>query len=138
MNDRLLRHALVLILVSLVGGLFVPAMPIPRLGLSAHTIGIVSGALLLSIGIIWPRFNLPTRGRTVLEWSWIGSSWANWAGCMAGASLGAGRMTPVASAGAIASPAAEALVAILLGITAVLSLAAAGLSLWGLRPKTTA
>jgi hydroxylaminobenzene mutase len=135
MNERLLRHAFALFLVALIGGLFVPAMPIPRLGLSAHTIGILSAALLLGVGIIWPRLHLSPRQLSVLEWSWIGSSWANWAGCMAGALLGAGNLTTIASAGASASPAAEALVATLLGITAVLSFAAAGLSLWGLRSR---
>ena len=54
MNRRIIRHGVVLILLALVTGLFVQAMPIPRLGLPANTIGILSGALLMAIGAIWP------------------------------------------------------------------------------------
>ena len=40
MNRRIIRHGFVLILIALVTGFLLPAMKIPRLGLSAHTIGI--------------------------------------------------------------------------------------------------
>ena len=52
MNRNIIRHGFVLILLSLVGGLLLPAMSIPRLGLSAHTIGLLSGVLLLALGAI--------------------------------------------------------------------------------------
>jgi len=61
MNTGIIRHGFVLILLALISGLFIQAMPIPRLGLSAHTIGILSGVLLLAIGAVWPSFVLSVR-----------------------------------------------------------------------------
>jgi hydroxylaminobenzene mutase len=133
MNTSLFRHAFVLILLALIAALFIPAMAIPRLGASAHTIGVLSGVLLIAIGAIWQHFQLSPRQLGWLKWSWLYSSYVNWFGCVVGAVLGAGRMTPVASAGRVGTPAAEALVAALLISVAVASFIAVGLSLWGLR-----
>lgn len=135
MNRDMIRHGFILILIALVSGLFIPAMRIPRLGLSAHTIGLLGGVLLIGVGAVWQQFGLSPRQRRVLHWSWLGSSYLNWLGCLVGAVVGAGRMTPVASAGAVASPAAEAVVGVLLAGVAVTSFVAAGLSVWGLRSR---
>jgi len=135
MNVSLFRYAFVLILASLIGAFFVPAMAVPRLGLSAHTIGILSGVLLITVGVIWPHFLLTQAQGAWLKWSWIYSSYANWLGCLVGAVFGAGKLTPVASAGLVGADLAETAVAILLGSVGVASLIAVGLSLWGLRPQ---
>jgi hydroxylaminobenzene mutase len=131
----MIRHGFILMLLALISGLFIPAMAIPRLGLSAHTIGILSGALLIAIGAVWPQFGLSDRQRIVMYWSWLYSSYMNWLGCLVGAVLGAGRMTPVASAGAVGPPVAESVVAVMLVSVAVVSFIAIGLSLWGLRNR---
>lgn len=81
MNICLLRHAFVLILLSLIGGLLIPAMNIPRLGLSAHTIGVLGGVLLLAMGVIWLHFQLSPTQSTWLKWSWLYSSYINWLAC---------------------------------------------------------
>lgn len=136
MNKNIVRHGFVLILLALVLGLFVQAMPIPRLGLSAHTIGILSGALLIAIGAVWSLFVLSHRQLQVMYWSWLYSSYVNWLGCLVGAIAGAGKATPIASAGAIGPAAAEAAVGIMLVSVAVASFIALGLSIFGLRPGT--
>ena len=133
MNTHLFRQAFVLILLSLIGGLLVPLMAIPRLGLSAHTIGLLSGVLLIAIGAIWPHFRLSSTQALVHQWAWLYSSYANWLACLLGALLGAGKMTPIASAAATGSPLEEALVAALFGSVGLSSFIAVGLSLWGLR-----
>ena len=133
MNRSLFRHAFVLILLALVGAFFVPTMAIPRLGLSAHTIGLLSGVLLIALGVIWQQFELSSTQRFWLKWFWLYSSYANWLGCLLGAIFGAGRMTPIAASGAVGPDWAEAVVAVVLGSVAITSLIAAGLSLWGLR-----
>lgn len=133
MNRNIIRHGFILILIALLSGLFIPAMPIPRLGLSAHTIGILSGVLLLAIGGIWQQFSLSPRQTQIMYWSWLYSSYVNWLGCLVGAVFGAGKATPLASAGTIGSEAAEGAVALLLGSVALASFIAVGLSLWGLR-----
>lgn len=135
MNHAIIRHGFILILFALVSGLFVPLMEIPRLGLSAHTIGVLSGVLLIAVGAVWQQFSLSVRQSQVMVWSWLYSSYVNWLGCLVGAIFGAGKSTPVASAGALGSPAAENAVAFMLISVGVVSFVAVGLSLWGLRSR---
>lgn len=135
MNKDIIRHGFVLILLALITGLFVQAMAIPRLGLSAHTIGIFSGVLLIGIGAVWPLFTLTVLQKQVLYWTWLYSSYINWLGCLTGAVLGAGKITPIAAAGVVGPPFAEALVGILLISVAIVSFVAVGLSIYGLRGR---
>lgn len=138
MNRSLFRHAFVLILLALVGAFFIPSMAIPRLGLSAHTIGLSSGVLLIALGAIWPHFHLSRAQQWWLKWSWLGSSYANWFGCLLGAIFGAGQMTPIASSGAIGGDLPEVAVALLLGSVVITSLIGVALALWGLRDRQPA
>jgi hydroxylaminobenzene mutase len=133
MNKKLLRHGFILILLALVAGLFIPSMSIPRLGLSSHTIGIVGGILLIVLGVIWHEFVLSQKQRCILYFSWLYSSYMNWFACLTGAIIGAGKTTPVASAGFIGSALAENLVALMLISVGLVSFLAVGLSLYGLR-----
>lgn len=133
MNVSLFRHAFWLILLSLTGGLFVPAMAVPRLGLSAHTIGALGGVLLIAVGAIWEQFRLTRVQGTWLKWSWLYSSYVNWLGCLIGAVLGTGKATPLASAGYVGGDSAEFVVSALLLSVGIASFIAVGLSLWGLR-----
>ena len=93
------RWGFVLILLALLGAFFIPQASIPRLALSAHTVGLVSGLLLIVFGLLSSHLALSAtlfRGTRLL---WIYSGFANWLGCFYGAWAGAGTMTPVASAG---------------------------------------
>ncbi|GIW85840.1 MAG: hydrogenase [Isosphaeraceae bacterium] len=138
MNLSLFRHAFFLILLSMVGAFFFPAMAIPRLGLSAHTIGILSGVLLIAVGAIWHHFQLSSIQQSWLKWSWLYSSYANWLGCLIGGIFGAGKMTPIASSGVVGADAPETVVAFLLGSVVISSLVAVSLSLWCLRHREPA
>lgn len=133
MNKAIIKHGFILILLALIGGFFLPAMTVPRLGLSAHTIGVLSGVLLIAIGAIWPIFELSSRQLKVMYWGWVYSSYANWLGCLVGAFTGAGKMTPIAASGAQGGVAAEMVVMALLVSVAITSLVAVALSIWGLR-----
>lgn len=133
MNRRLLRHGFLLILLGLVSALFIPALAIPRLGLSAHTIAMIGGTLLIVVGVAWPAFALSERQRKWMIASWLSSSYLNWAACLLGAATGAGRATPIASAGSTASPIAEGLVLGLLVLVVFSAFVAVGLALVGLR-----
>src|SRR4051812_36157543 len=111
-------------------------MAVPRLALSAHTMGVMSGILMILVGAIWPVFGLGAAPAATMQWCWVYSGYANWLGCMVGAATGASRMTPLA-AGTNPGPfIAEALVSVLLVSTGLTALVAAGLSVWGLREKT--
>ena len=135
MDVSLFRYAFVLILLSLVGSFFVSAMAVPRLGLSAHTIGALSGVLLIAVGAIWQHFQLSASQGAYLKWFWIYSSYANWIACLVGAVFGAGTMTPIAAPGVVGTQPVEAVVAVLFISVAITSLAAVGLSLFGLRAR---
>ncbi len=133
MNINLLRHGFILILLALAGGLFIPALAVPRLGLSAHTIGVLGGVLLIAIGAVWPQFRLSARQTLAHRWAWLYSSYVNWFACLLGGALGAGKATPLASAGYVGAPLVEGAVTALLVSVAVASFIAVGLALWGLR-----
>jgi (hydroxyamino)benzene mutase len=133
MNISLFRHAFFLILLGLLGAFAIPQMAVPRLGLSAHTIAMLSGTLLIAVGAIWTHFLLSAGQLLWLKWFWLYSSYMNWFACMAGAVLGVGRMTPIATDGRVGAEVPEAVVAALFVSVALASLFAVGLSLWGLR-----
>ena len=133
MNRALIRHGFILMLLGLLGGFLIPNMAIPRLGLSAHTIGILGGVLLIALGAVWAQFRLGTRQSALMYWSWLYANYINWLGCLIGAITGAGRMTPVVAAGQEGGEAAEWVVAAMLISVGIASLIAVGLSLWGLR-----
>ena len=135
MNNKIIRHGFILILLALVTGLFIPVMAVPRLGLSSHTIGILSGVLLIAIGAIWQQFSLSTSQFRWLYYSWLYSSYVNWLGCITGAILGAGKITPISAAGVVGSEFSEGLVTAMLMSVGLVSFIAVGLSLWGLREK---
>lgn len=136
MNTGAIRHGFILIALALIFGIFIPSMEVPRLGLSAHTIGVLSGVLLIALGAVWQQFSLSSQQLLLLYWAWLYSGYINWLGCLIGAIFGAGNTTPVASGDYVGSPAIETLVTILLFSVAVSSLLAVGLSIWGLRARS--
>jgi hydroxylaminobenzene mutase len=135
MNNNAIRHGLVLIALALIFGIFIPSMEVPRLGLSAHTIGVLSGVLLIALGAVWQQFSLSARQLLVMYWAWLYSSYANWLGSLVGAIFGAGNTTPVASGDYVGTPIIENIVTTILMSVAISSLVAVALSIWGLRVK---
>lgn len=107
-------------------------MEVPRLGLSAHTIGVLSGILLIALGAVWKQFSLSVGQLSIMYWAWLYSSYINWLGCLVGAIFGAGNTTPVASADYVGVPVIENIVTIMLMSVGVSSLVAVGLSIYGL------
>lgn len=137
MSISLLRYGFVLILLSLVFSLFIPAMAVPRLALSAHTIGFMSGVIMIVVGGIWSAFALGPLQAALMKWTWIYSGYANWLGCLVGAATGAGQMTPIAASGRSGPILAEVVVSGILISVGLTSLIAAALSIWGLRKRAS-
>jgi len=131
----MLKHGFILILLALISGLWVDSLKIPRLGLASHTIGILSGILLIAVGAIWQQFQLTYKQRQLTYGAWLYSSYMNWFACLAGAALGTGKATPIASAGIVGTAVAEGMVTVMLVSVALVSFLAVGLSIWGLRSK---
>lgn len=132
MNNSSIKHGFILIALALIFGFFIPSMEVPRLGLSAHTIGVLSGILLIALGAVWKQFSLSVGQLSIMYWAWLYSSYINWLGCLVGAIFGAGNTTPVASADYVGVPVIENIVTIMLMSVGVSSLVAVGLSIYGL------
>ena len=136
MPDKLIKHGFILIFLALVTGFAIPQAQSPRLALSAHTIGLLSGILLLAVAGIWERLRLSERQLRVTYWGWVYSGYANWAGILFGSMTGAGRMTPLAANGMTGTDFSELVVAFLLVSLSLAALVSASLSIWGVARKS--
>jgi hydroxylaminobenzene mutase len=75
-SRQILFHGLMLVLVGLVWGLFVPATPFPRLALGAHVQFVTNGMLLIVLAVL--LLALPHgvgRGSTTVM---LVSAWLTW------------------------------------------------------------
>lgn len=139
MDRTLLRLGFILILIALLTGLLVPLFANPRLGLTAHIVGLLGGLLLIAIGIIAPSLALRPRAAALFKWGWVYATYANWLASVLGAATGASGMTPIAGSGTTGAPVAEGLVAFLLVSLSVAAILSSVLALLGLRqPASTA
>lgn len=138
LQSRLLvQVGLVLFLCALLVGLAVPAFGVPRLGLSAHLLGLLQGIFLMLIGALRPRLRLGRAG-----WATVGlliygclSAWL--ANVLAGIWRAGGALLPMAGGSAHGTFAQEIIIALALRSSAVTLLAAMVLLLWGTRGLVT-
>jgi hydroxylaminobenzene mutase len=133
MNRLQIQLGFVLILLGLLTGFAVQFFTTPRLGLAAHTVAISGGLVLIAFGALASHFSLGRRSSAVMRWSWTYAAYANWLGSVLGAFSGASRLTPIAGAGSVGSPLAEAVVGFLLKSLAVAALVGTLLAIWGFR-----
>jgi (hydroxyamino)benzene mutase len=124
----------VLVLLGLLTGLIVPALALPRMGLSAHLQGITNGMLLIVLGLAWPRLMLNTALAGIAFWAALFGSYANWLAVLLAAATGAAALMPIAGGSSTGPVWAEIAVAcLLIALTAAMIVAAAIIA-WGLRP----
>jgi len=128
-----------LILLSLLGGVLAPFMVNPRMGVGAHTLGVLGGMVLILIGLARPLIRLDPALWKALHANWFFAAYGNWSCTMLAGLTGASRLTPIAAAGTTGSPLAEGIVFyfyILVGVTSVIgtALAVFGLQRWWPRP----
>lgn len=135
MNRLQIQLGFILILLALLTGFAIPELANPRLGLAAHTVGILGGLILITLGALAGSFALGARASAIMMWSWVYASYANWLGCLLGAVTGASRLTPIAGAGTTGDSVSEAVVAFLLLSLALASIIGTGLAVWGFRPR---
>jgi hypothetical protein len=90
-NDRSLRlvsAGILLFLIGLLTGLFLPVLPYPRTGLAAHMEGVLNGMFLVLLGLIWSRLTLSPATRL----------WPSGSSSTAPMPTGAGASSPRSSA----------------------------------------
>ena len=133
-GHRLIQVGLSLFLIALLTGFVVHRMPLPRLALSAHLLGIMQGTFLAVVGLLWPRLRLermPSRITFVLIVYGCISAWlANLLGAIWAAG---GAMVPLAAGAARGTALQEGIIRVGLRTAAVSLILALLLLLWGLR-----
>jgi hydroxylaminobenzene mutase len=130
---RLLRHGVLIVLVSLIEGGFVPIFTNPRMAVAAHVGGITTGLLTALFGLVWAELRLGTGAQRALFWLGVYQAWSQTAGLILAAAFGTSRTTPLAGAGHAGAPWQEAVVAVLLTTGAIAVLACCALVVHGLR-----
>lgn len=131
---RLLRAGILLFLLALLVGFAVPRFAVPRLGLSAHLLGIIQGIFLMVTGLLWPKLKLMPVMSRVGSWLAVYGCFAAWTANLLAGVWGAGNtMLPMAAGQARGSALQEAIIATGLRTGAVSLVAVAMLILWGLR-----
>ncbi|TAH40570.1 MAG: hydrogenase [Bacteroidetes bacterium] len=131
-SDRLLFFGILLLLVGLISGLFIPVMTNPRMGLSAHLEGMMNGMLLVIVGLIWNKLIVNKRYLFFSYWLLLYASFANYIAVTIAAITGAGKMMPI-SGGKDGPPIIESLISFLLISLSLAMIFACVIILIGLR-----
>jgi hydroxylaminobenzene mutase len=131
---RLVRLGVLLFLFALITGVLVPKFRVPRLGLSAHLLGISQGLFLMMTGLLWPKLELTRATSRIGFWLVVYGCFAAWSANILGAIWGAGNsMLPMAAGAAHGSAVQEGIIAASLRTAAASLIAGLVLILWGLR-----
>lgn len=112
-SEWFLFLGVLLFLLGLVIGLFVPMMENPRMGLTAHLEGLMNGMFLVILGLIWQRLVINDRWLFYTFWLTMYGSFANFVAVTIAAITGAGKMMPIAG-GKEGTPIVEGLISFLL------------------------
>ena len=133
-GHRLFQVGVALLLLAALIGLAVPHFTVPRLGLSAHLLGILQGILLLVIGLLWSRLRLgPTQSRIAFLLLVYQSIAAPFSNLLAGVWGAGSSIIPMAASGARGSPMQELVVSAGLRSAGAALIVGLLLVAWGLR-----
>jgi hydroxylaminobenzene mutase len=133
-GHRLLQVGIAVFLLSLLIGLAIPTFAVPRLGLSAHLVGILQGLFLMVMGLLWPRLRLSAAISRVGVWLAVYGCFAPLMANLLAGLWGAGNtMLPMAAGQAHGSALQEIMIAVGLRTGGASLIALCVLVLWGLR-----
>lgn len=113
-----------LVLLALLLGLAIPLFPSPRLALSAHLAGLMSGTMLIGFGLMWRRITLSKFTHHFACWLCIFGCYGVFAGNILSALKNTRMLTPIAQAESgnttLAAQSVEFQVAAVLGVASFL------------------
>jgi len=132
-SHLLIYYGVLLFLLGLIVGLFIPFMANPRMGLSSHIQGTFNGLFLIVLGLIWNRVDLSARWLKITFWLSIYGTFANWLAMLIAAVFNAGKTLTVAAEGQQGPPEVEIIVMALLVSLALATLIVCVALLVGLR-----
>jgi hydroxylaminobenzene mutase len=137
-GHRLIQVGVSLFLIALLTGLVVHKMPLPRLALSAHLLGIMQGTFLAIVGLLWPRLKLGRMSSKVtfvlIVYGCLAAWFANFLGAIW---VAGGAMVPFAAGDARGSALQESIIKVGLRTAAASLILALLFLLWGLRLGST-
>jgi (hydroxyamino)benzene mutase len=132
----LLQLGVALFLFTSFEGFVIPALAVPNLGRSVHTLSAFVGLLFLAMGLMWPMLKLGTTASIIAFWFFVYSALATIAGFVIAALWGAGgSIIPIAAQGARGSDFQEAVIQVVMYPAAPTGIVAFALILWGLRAQ---
>jgi hydroxylaminobenzene mutase len=102
-HRHLLSAGILLFLLALLLGMIVPLLPNPRMGLTAHLVGLLGGLFLLALGLMWREQNLPPLVDTWAFGLALYGTYVNFAAALLAAVFKTNRLTPQAGSGHLAS-----------------------------------
>jgi hydroxylaminobenzene mutase len=133
-GHRLIQLGAALLLFAALEGFIIPALPVPHLGLSVHTLAGLEAVIFLALGLTWPRLRLGATAARVAFWTYVYSSFATLVPYTLAALWGAGNTTIHLAAGpARGTPIQETIIKVTLYSAAPTFLVAIVLILYGLR-----
>jgi (hydroxyamino)benzene mutase len=114
-GHRMLQTGVALFIFSALEGFVIPLVPVPRLGLSVHTLSALQGVMLLGLGLLWPRLKLGDTLSRIAFWTYLYSSFATLVPYTMAAVWGAGNsVIPLAAGPAHGSALQESMIKIVL------------------------
>jgi|AP95_1055475.scaffolds.fasta_scaffold08387_2 hypothetical protein len=88
--DRLRQLGILLIAISIVVGLLIPATVVPELTLATHITMLLSGLMFIAFGSLWTRLQLGPKGERLAFWGLVLGSFGNLTTSLFGAFTGIG------------------------------------------------
>lgn len=134
----LLWHGALMTLLGLLSGFTTLVAKAPRAALSAHTIGVVQGALLFGMAGAWPFLRTSSKTRSFIRVSLLIGLYSNWLGAQLAGFWSAKSMFVVTGAGMPEGASAwmEVVVGVLLNVS-VLVLVSCVAILWVSRRRSS-
>ncbi len=136
-SRRIMWHGILLVLLGLLAGVPVQSYANPRMGLSAHVGGVLTGLFLGLLGLIWTHLRLTAGAAAATFRLMLYGNYMSYAGLVLAAIFGTTRSTPIHGTGRLAAPWQETLVNFTLTSSALAVLIGCAFLLWGLRGRAT-
>lgn len=138
MARALVWHGALMSVLGLLSGFTTMFAAAPRAALSAHTIGVLQGAVLFALAGAWHLLDTSPRSRRAIKWTLLVGFYANWLGAQLAGLWSAARNMFIAQHAAEmpegASPWMNLTTSVLLN-TSMLILVSGALLLWSSRRR---
>jgi len=133
-GHRMLQIGVALFLFSSLEGFVVEVLPVPRLGLSVHTLSALEGIILIALGLLWTRLKLGATAARIAFWFFVYSTFATLIPYVLSAIWRAGNsIIPLAAGPAHGTSLQETIITVILYTAAPTVIISLVLILWGLR-----